>query len=229
MNSNSSPIFTCTDSLSRMAKPQPPWKPSNICCLRSEGFLLFTGYCLPSLFNNCLMRQSPLCPGERQPSTLVLREQCTISLGTDYRVGFNDKGSALCRYLNSTTCGNLLQTLLNSRLKLCLTHRPEGWCTLRQEYKDKADCPPSPDLSELSVQRETVHPPAAEACYHNRGEHSCLLFAVHTRTQAAGGQLWGTLRDREERRCFCSVPGQDAEVKEAILGVLSGCFCSFLG
>lgn len=122
MNSNSSLIFTFTNALSRMAKTQPPWKLSNICCLRSEVFLLFTSYCLPSLFNNCPMRQSPLCPGERQPSTLVFREQCTISLGTDYRVGFNDKGSTLCRCLNSTTCGNLLQTLLNSRFKLCLTH-----------------------------------------------------------------------------------------------------------
>lgn len=122
LNSSSFPIFTLTDSLSRMAKTQPPRKLSNICCLRSEGFLLFTSYCLPSLFNNCPMRQSPLCPGERQPSTLVFREQCTISLGTDYRVGFNDKGSTLCRCLNSTTCGNLLQTLRNSRFKLCLTH-----------------------------------------------------------------------------------------------------------
>lgn len=69
-----------------------------------------------------------------QPSTLVFLKQCTISPGTDYRFGFNDKGSTLCHYLNSTTCGNLLQILPSSGFQLCHSHR-------RAECKDKMDWP----------------------------------------------------------------------------------------
>lgn len=214
MNSNSSPIFTFTDSLSRMAKPQPPWKPSNICCLRSEGFLLFTGYCLPSLFNNCLMRQSPLCPGEWQPSTLVFQEQCTISLGTDYRVGFKDKGSTLCCYLNSTTCGNLLQTLLNSRFKLCLTHRPEGWCTSAKSTRTKQTAPQTrPFWAKCLERNSSIHQQLRPAITTEENSPVCSSqytlglrpqgdsCEVHSGTERKGG-VSAVCLDRTQRKPF---------------------------